>query len=248
MNGDELKPPSATPLVLEPLRAAVDYIAGMAPVSVPLPPGDGHPVLVFPGLGASGAATSDLRKRLQQLGYEVHDWEQGVNSGPSADHDLMLERLGDHLKQIHALHRRSVSLVGWSFGGIYARQLAAKYPELVRQVITLATPVADNSDATHVGWLLDILSSGISPMNHVSTRRSDAATSVPCASVYSKTDGIVAWEGCVSSESTNHRNIEVADVSHLGMVHHPEVLRVVAELLTQHRGGSGQAAMRAAGR
>lgn len=93
-----------------------------------------------------------------------------------------------------------------------------------------------------------MLSSGISPMNHVSTRRSDATTSVPCASVYSKTDGIVAWEGCVSAESTNHRNVEVADVSHLGMVHHPEVLRVVAELLTQHRGGSGQAVMRAAGR
>ncbi|MFL9966191.1 alpha/beta fold hydrolase [Paraburkholderia sediminicola] len=133
----------------------------------------------------------------------------------------MLERLGNHLKQIHALYRLSVSLVGWSFGGIHARQLASKYPELVRQVVTLATPVADNSDATHAGWLLNMLSSGISPMNHVSTRRSDAATSVPCASVYSKTDGIVAWEGCISTESTNHRNIEVADVSHLGMVHHP---------------------------
>jgi hypothetical protein len=118
----------------------------------------------------------------------------------------------------------------------------------VRQVITLATPVADNSDATHAGWLLNMLSTGISPMNHISTPRFDAATSVPCASVYSKTDGIVAWEGCVSSESTNHRNIEVADVSHLGMVHHPEVLRVVADLLAQHRGGPGQAVMQAAGR
>jgi hypothetical protein len=244
----ELKSPSATLLVLEPLRAAADYVAGMAPLAVPLPPGDGHPVLVFPGLGASGIATADLRRRLQQLGYEVHDWEQGVNFGPGADHDLMLERLGDHLRQIHALHRRSVSLLGWSFGGVYARQLAAKYPELVRQVITLATPVADNSDATHAGWLLNMLSSGVTPISHTSTRRSETVASVPCASVYSKTDGIVAWEGCVSTESRNHRNIEVADVSHLGMVHHPEVLRVVADLLTQHRNGCGQAIMRAAGR
>jgi hypothetical protein len=248
MKSVELTPPSATLLVLEPLRAAADYVAGMAPLAVPLPPGDGHPVLVFPGLGVSGASTSGLRKRLQQLGYEVHDWEQGVNFGPSADHDLMLERLGDHLKQIHAWHRRSVSLVGWSFGGIYARELAAKYTELVRQVITLATPVADKSDATHAGWLLNMLSSSKASMSHVSTRRFDAATSVPCASVYSKTDGIVAWEGCVSTESTNHRNIEVADVSHLGMVHHPEVLRVVADLLTQHRGRPGQAVTLAAGR
>jgi thioesterase domain-containing protein len=248
MNSVELKPPSATLLALEPLRAAADYVAGMAPLAVTLPPGDGHPVLVFPGLGASGTATSDLRRRLQQLGYEVHDWEQGVNLGPSADHDLMLERLGDHLRQIHALHRRPVSLLGWSFGGIYARQLAAKYPELVRQVITLATPVADNSDATHAGWLLNMLSRGIAPMNHVSMQRSESAMSVPCASVYSKTDGIVAWEACVSTESRNHRNIEVADVSHLGMVHHPEVLRVVADLLAQHRSGPGHAVMRAAGR
>jgi hypothetical protein len=64
----------------------------------------------------------------------------------------------------------------------------------------------------------------------------------------SKTDGIVAWEGCVSTASTNHRNIEVVDVSHLDMVRHPEVLRVVADLLAQHRGGAGQAVVLAAGR
>ncbi|MFM0309629.1 alpha/beta fold hydrolase [Paraburkholderia sp. RL17-383-BIF-A] len=248
MKSIELTPPSATLLALEPLRAAADYIAGMAPLAVPLPPGDGHPVLVFPGLCVSGAATSDLRNRLRQAGYEVHDWQQGFNFGPSADHDLMLVRLGDHLKQIHALHRSSVSLVGWSYGGIYARGLAAKYPELVRQVITLATPVADNSDATHAGWLLNMLSSGIVPMGQVSTRHSDVGLPVPCASVYSKTDGIVAWEACVSTESTNHRNIEVEDVSHLGMVHHPEVLRVVAGLLAQHCDGPEQVTMRAAGR
>jgi dienelactone hydrolase len=252
LSGDEMKsveltPPSATLLVLEPLRAAADYVAGMAPLAVPLPPGDGHPVLVFPGLGVSGAATSDLRKRLQHRGYEVHDWEQGVNFGPSADHDLMLERLGDHLRQIHALHRRSVSLLGWSFGGVYARQLAAKYPELVRQVITLATPVADNSDATHAGWMLNMFSFGIPPINHTPTHCSDATAPVPSASVYSKTDGIVAWEGCVSTGSTNHRNIEVEDVSHLGMVHHPEVLRVLADLLAQHPDGPRQVIMRAAG-
>jgi hypothetical protein len=85
-------------------------------------------------------------------------------------------------------------------------------------------------------------------MSYVPTRRSDAVTSVPCASVYSKTDGIVAWEGCVSTESRNHRNVEVVDVSHLGMVHHPEVLRVVADLLAQHHGAPRQAVTRAVGR
>lgn len=80
----ELTSPSATLFVFEPLRAAADYIAGMAPLAVPLPPGDGHPVPVFPGLGVNGAATSDLRNRPQQVGYDVHDWNKVSISGQVA--------------------------------------------------------------------------------------------------------------------------------------------------------------------
>jgi thioesterase domain-containing protein len=150
----------------------------------------------------------------------------------------LLELLGDHLKQIHAWHRRPVSLVGWSFGGIYARELAAKNPELVRQVITLATPIVDKSDATHAGWLLNMLTSGISRLNAPPMERPAVPPSVPCTSVYSKTDGVVAWQACLLTNSRSHRNIEVEDVSHIGMVHHPEVLRVVAGLLADHLDGS----------
>jgi hypothetical protein len=238
MQNAEFMPPSATLLILEPLRAAVDYVAGQALAADYLPRGDGHPVLVFPGLWASGAATLDLRQRLQRLGYEVYDWEQGVNLWPSDDHDPVLKLLGDHLKQIHARHRRPISLVGWSFGGIYARELAAKNPKLVRQVITLATPIADKADATHAGWLLNMLTSGISRLTVPPMERPAVPPSVPCTSVYSKTDGVVAWQACLLTDSRSHRNIEVEDVSHIGMVHHPEVLRVVAGLLADHLDGS----------
>jgi predicted alpha/beta hydrolase family esterase len=233
MDTNEFKPPSALLLAFEPLRALSDYVAGHAAPIASLPRGDGHPVIVFPGLGASGAATADLRGRLQQLGYEVFDWQQGVNQWPEDDFDRWILLLGKHLEQISARRGRPVSLIGWSLGGIYAREVAKKHPELVRQVITLATPFADKPDSTHAGWLVGMLNGRASLMNDALLKQLTIDPAVPCTSVYSQTDGIVAWQGCVGTESPRHRNIEVSGVSHLGMVHHPEVLRVVASLLAQ---------------
>ncbi len=233
MDALKLQPPPAILFALEPFRAISDYVAGKTGPVDSLPRGDGHPVIVFPGLGASGAATAELRTRLQQLGYEVYDWEQGVSKWPDTNLDQWLGLLGKHLKQIHARHGCSVSLLGWSLGGIYARELAKKYPELVRQVITLATPFTDKADATHAGWLFTLLNGGASPVDDALLERLRIDPAVPCTSVYSQTDGLVAWQGCVGTESPHHRNIEVNGVSHMGMVYHPEVLRVVANLLAE---------------
>jgi hypothetical protein len=238
MDSFELKPPPAVLLALEPLRAITDYLAGLAPPSEPMPPGDGHPVIIFPGLGASGSATEGLRERLRGLNYEVHDWEQGVNQWPEADFDGFLLLLGKQLKQIYARNSRPVSLIGWSLGGVYARELAKKHPELVRQVITLATPFADQPNSTHAGWLFTLLNGGVSPMDEALLRRLSIDPEVPCTSVYSPSDGIVGWEGCVGTESEHHRNIEVSNVSHWGMLHNPEVLRVIAHLLAEPRHGA----------
>jgi dienelactone hydrolase len=227
----KLQPPSALLLALEPLRAVSDYLAGIAGPLASLPRGDGHPVIVFPGFAANGAATADLRGRLQQLGYEIYDWEQGINQWPDADFDQWLLHLGEHLKKIHTRHGRSVSLIGWSLGGIYARELAKKYPRRVRQVVTLATPLTDKPDSTHAGWLLTLLNGGAPALGEALLERLKIHPPVPTASIYSQTDGVVAWQGCVGTESARHRNIEVNGVSHMGMVHHPEVLRVVASLL-----------------
>jgi hypothetical protein len=231
MDTSEFKPPSAVLLALEPLRALSDYAAGQVAFDEPLARGDGHPVIVFPGLGACGAATADLRQRLQQLNYEVYDWEQGVNKWPETDFDQWLCLLGEQLERIHGRHGCSVSLIGWSLGGIYARELAKKYPKRVRQVITLATPFTGKPDSTHAGWLFTLLNGGASPVGDELLERLRIDPTVPSTSVYSQTDGVVAWQGCLGTESQLHRNIAVSGVSHLGMVHHPEVLRVVASLL-----------------
>jgi hypothetical protein len=195
---------------LEPYNALCDYVAGYTQRLDSSLYGDGHPVLVLPGLGVSGSATVDLRMRLQHLGYAVYDWKHGINNGHGIDLVGRLLLIGEHLQEIYSEHDCSVSIVGWSLGGMYARELAIEHPDVVRQVITLASPFGETE---------------------FPPRRMRKGARVPSSSIYSQTDGIVNWESCVGKESMGHRNIEVKGVSHFGMVHHPEVLKVVAELL-----------------
>ena len=224
---DVTNPTSPFLFAFEPVRTLWDYAAGQAWPATPLPSGDGHPVLVFPGFGASGAATADLRMRLHQLNYQAYDWECGVNIGPHYGFDQWLSLLGEQLQQIHAAHGRPVSVIGWSLGGIYARALGKRYPALVRQVITLATPFDSihDTDEAH-RFAQDGALPDVSEIERLAEN-----LPVPSASIYSLTDGIVAWQTCVHPDSSGHRNIEVTGVSHFGMVYHPEVLRVVATLL-----------------
>jgi pimeloyl-ACP methyl ester carboxylesterase len=207
-----------------------DYIAGHTQLRDLALQGDGHPVLVLPGLGASGSATADLRIRLKQLGYPVYDWNQGINHGPGLDFDLWLSLLSQQLREIYAHHQRPVSLIGWSLGGTYAREMAKLHPKLVRQVITLATPFAI-PDIFNAEIVLSKLPGAGLLVDGALLKRLSEVPPVPSSSIYSKTDVVVDWQSCRAEESNRHRNIEVNGVSHYGMVHHPEVLTIVACLL-----------------
>lgn len=223
-------PPSPLLFALEPFNAFRDYVAGHIGVRDLSLKGDGHPVLVFPGLGVSGAATADLRARLQQLGYSVYDWKHGMNSGPGIDFEGWLVLLGEHLREIYAEHNSRISLIGWSFGGTYARELAKKQPLLVRQVITLATPFGQAPSTSAEDQ--SMLRAGCNPLSDDPVQeRTASVPMVLSSSIYSRTDGIVDWKQCIGDDAGEHRNIEVEGVSHFGMVHHPDVLKVVASLL-----------------
>src|SRR5210317_2335217 len=102
------------------------------------PRGDGHPVLMLPGVLASGTSTFLLRYYLKHLGYAGHRWKLGRNLGPvgEKEHEVL-----ERLTELRRHYNRKVSVVGWSLGGIYARELAWMAPEDVRQVITLGTPI-----------------------------------------------------------------------------------------------------------
>src|SRR3982750_2080284 len=125
----------------EPARTLMT--AGTVAAAVPLlrwaPRGEPHPVLVLPGLMASDLSTRVLRTWLGRLGYPVVGWALGRNRGPTQEVLSELPLLVDRLAREHGT---SVSIVGWSLGGIYARRLARRAPRQVRQVISLGSPFA----------------------------------------------------------------------------------------------------------
>src|SRR3954470_12810421 len=141
-----LRPPSRTLMFLEG-RAIHEFGAflGALPLLSLAPRGDGHPVLVLPGLVASDGSTRALRTFLSGKGYAVSGWSQGRNYGlrEGVQHAMV-----DLLCELNDIQGRKVSLVGWSLGGLYARQLAKMMPDRVRQVITLGSPFASNPKAT----------------------------------------------------------------------------------------------------
>ena len=222
-------------LATEPLRALLDYFAARV-ASLPQPAGDGHPVVVYPGLGAGALTTSHLRRYLGDCGFDVHDWGSGVNTGPDGGFDDWLAELGDRVRALQARHGRKVSLVGWSLGGIYAREIARRSPECVRQVITLGTPFAALAHGNHAGAVFRMLNRARTELSPEIEARIRATPPVPTTSIYSKSDGIVSWKGCIEKRTPTSESVEV-HASHLGMITHPQVLRIVANRLAQAEGG-----------
>ena len=123
--------------------------------------GDRHPVLVLPGFMGDDASTVALRFFIRSWGYWSHGWGMGQNLGPTPD---ALQGINDRLEALYSRHGREVSLVGWSLGGLYARYLARKHPEWVRQVITLGSPIQmREGDRAAPSQLSDLLKSSFDP-------------------------------------------------------------------------------------
>lgn len=228
------KAPPLSLLATEPLRAMFDFFAGKighAPVAI----GDGHSVVVFPGLGGAPFTTSHLRTYLKESGFNAHCWGRGMNTGPSGVLDDWLAGLEDDVRTLHASSGRKVSLIGWSLGGVYAREIAKRCPDTVRQVITLGTPFAALGGATHAGAIYKLLNREGSHLTPALEAQLRECPPVPTTSVYSKSDGVVCWRGCIEQKSALSENVEVT-ASHLGMVTHPGVLRIIANRLAQPEG------------
>jgi pimeloyl-ACP methyl ester carboxylesterase len=226
--------PSLSLLATEPLRALFDYAAARVGLHA-TPIGDGHPVVVYPGLAGGPMTTSHLRRFLSNSNFDVHDWEGGVNTGPEGDFDDWLGGLVQRVRELHAATGRTVSLVGWSLGGVYAREVAKRCPECVRQVVTLGTPFGSLGAANHAGTVYRWINGDTAQLTPALQARLRETPPVPTTSLYSKTDGIVSWRGCLEQDSERSESIEV-HASHLGMGTHADVLRIVAARLAQPEG------------
>jgi hypothetical protein len=238
--GPDTDGPSAGLFLTEPVRGLVDLAALLiaAPWLATAPRGDGHGVLVLPGLLASDTSTLPLRGYLRWLGYDVRGWDLGRNRGPTEEVLAGLPRaLLAHARRTG----RPVSLVGWSLGGVYARELARRNAKHVRRVITLGSPFAltDPRRQSRVHG----------PYQRLSHLHADAARlpsfeqrarpiGVPSTSVFSRLDGVVSWPTCLEPETERHQNVEVR-CSHLGFGVDPATLWLIAHQLAvppgQHR-------------
>lgn len=199
-----------------------------------LPRGDGHAVIVFPGLAANDFTTLPLRQFLDRLGYATHGWGQGFNFGPRVG---VLGRCKQQLRQVFERSGEAVSLIGWSLGGIYARELAKELPEQTRCVITLGTPFTGHPRATNAWRLFEFLS-GHDVHDPQVLAQVRTPPPVPTTSIYSRSDGVVAWQCSVNEPGPRCENIEV-QASHCGMGLNPMVLYAIADRLAQ-AGGAWQ--------
>lgn len=230
----ELQPPPL-PLALLEAGRALGEMASLPAAQALLrfaPDGDGHPVIVCPGFLTSDVSTGPLRRFIRTKGYNVFGWELGRNMGPGTAGENG-ERLGERVIDVFRQSRRKVSLVGWSLGGVLARELAKRIPDQIRQVITLGSPLAVGPNSTTVSWIYQRV--GDTPFSEDEMRAlmssvREPPPHTPSTAIFSKTDGIVPWRGCLEPEKTTTDNIEVY-ASHCGLGVNPFVFFAIADRL-----------------
>jgi pimeloyl-ACP methyl ester carboxylesterase len=203
-------------------------LLGAVPRLSSAPSGDGHLVVDVPGWRAPELSGLPLRRYLLRLGYDARGWGFGTNTGdPRRD----VERLSGRVLELVAETGRPASLVGWSLGGVIAREVARRHPDAVRRVITYGTPVTGGPRHTTVARAYQ---RGPRPDARRVAERLDptAPVPVPLTIMFSRRDGIVAWQACLDHTSPEAEHVEVAS-THIGMGIDPDVWAVVAERLAR---------------
>ena len=202
-----------------------------------LPKGDGHSVMTLPGFMATNSSTGPMRRLLKSLGYDAHGWDSGRNIRVNEE---LVTKLEDQIDRLFETSGRKISLVGWSLGGVLARELAKLRPEKVRLVISLGSPITDDRAHTNASRLFEFFN-GSEPEEIRDGQFSglDHAPPVPTTSILTKTDGVVHWRGSVQdpakASGAPTENIRVF-ASHLGLGVNPSVMIAMADRLAQPEG------------
>ncbi|MFZ1741909.1 MAG: alpha/beta hydrolase [Pontixanthobacter sp.] len=232
------RPPHRMLMLAEPARAIAELASFFAlrPAMRTLPKGDGHGVLVLPGFMASDSSTRPMRSLLSNLGYETAGWNLGRNVRVDNNRVEAMMKCVEHL---HGRTEGKISIVGWSLGGVFARELAKLAPEKVRMVISLGSPISDDRGHTNAARLFEFLNGKEpEPVKAGQFTGLDQAPPVPTTSILTKTDGVVHWRGSVQQPGTadaHSENIEVL-ASHCGLGVNPTVMLAIADRLAQPEG------------
>ena len=217
---------------LRELRAPLDWasLLLLAPELRRAPRGDGRPVMLLPGYGTDEYAMRPLGRYLGYLGYDVYDWGLGRNRG-NVDGDV--RRLGEQLESLaETLAGEPMTLIGWSLGGVIAREAARLFEARVREVITLGSPIIGGPKYTAVaGRFAAAEGIDLDAFEREVHERNSRGIGQPVTSIYSKLDGVVDWRASIDSYNRQARNIEVRS-SHFGIGVNARVWRLIADILS----------------
>lgn len=225
--------PSRAPSLRAGLREtgsalAATRLVAAAPRLARAPRGDGHTVLDLPGWRAPEVSGAPIRAYLRRLGYDARGWGLGANEGnPGRD----AERVADLVQRLADESGRAVSLVGWSLGGVIAREVARCHPDVVPRVITYGTPVVGGPTFTAVArsYSPDVRAEAAAAVARLDA---DSPITVPLTAIYTRRDGVVAWPACIDRVSPDVEHVEVAS-THIGLGLDPDVWAVVADRLAR---------------
>jgi len=181
--------------------------------------------ILLPGFGAGPGSMRIMESFLRRRGHRARDWGLGVNTGDARQLRARLQRI---VAESIATHVEPVVLVGWSLGGYIAREYAREHPGEVRKVVTLGSPVIGGPRYTATAEWYRSRGHDLVEMERAVADRYAIPLRVPVTAIYSKRDGIVAWQACIDRWSPNVRHIEVSE-THVGLGFAPRVLATVAE-------------------
>jgi pimeloyl-ACP methyl ester carboxylesterase len=223
------RPPSLR-LLLGELRVLGTWVrARVRPAaSLTEPVGNGAPVITLPGFFAGDIAMQQMRRDLNAAGFRGKRWKMGANLGARPD---TFERLHARVSHVAQAEGRPVHLVGWSLGGVFAREYAKRHPEHVASVITMGSPFSGSRRANNA-WRLYQIVAGHSVDNPPVPFHPDARPAVPTYALWSPHDGVVAPGSAAGTDAERDRAVELACV-HLGFAYAPEVTRAVIDCVAE---------------
>ena len=203
-------------------------LLGATPRLSAAPRGDGHLVIDIPGWKAPEVTGAPIRFYLNRLGYDARGWGFGTNTGdPRRD----VKRLASRVLDLVEEKGGPASLVGWSLGGVIAREVARLHPDAVRRVITYGTPVAGGAAYTSIarayGRGADTDAEKVARRLHASQQ-----IQVPLTVIFSRRDGVVSWPACIDHATPRVEHVEVSS-THIGMGIDPDVWAIVADRLSR---------------
>jgi surfactin synthase thioesterase subunit len=144
----------------------------------------------------------------------------------------LLPQVVEQVRQVHAQSGSPVNIIGWSLGGVIAREVAREHPTTVRQVVTMGSPLVGGAKYTSMGGMFEKRGVDLDVMEATLAARERTPISVPVTSIYSKNDGIVGWQASIDRHNSQVDHVEV-HTTHLGLGICPDVFKIIARKLAR---------------